>query len=404
MKEHKTPDWLIKTQNKSWEPEIIISGIMLTFLFLLSNHIYNFFGMLTQDFGVFDAITRSLYIVSIIMLNGLKIVLIIHLVLRGIWTGFVGLSYVFPEGVKKEKLPKSERDNEHKKPEDFVIQIEKICSLLFSFIFSSVGFLIGLLIAFLPVILLFFTSLSIRIISHTSLVYIALLNVFFISNVIWEMITKKKTRLIKKIETSIIEITIKIYSTNLGKVKTVLIFVLYFSFVYLLSFSTISSFDFNNDDPIGDSLKIELPTLNMNHYNALRDTKLRNSRAALEQFKITDNKLELFISYYKEDIYTIEELQDRPELAQQAGISPDSSAINIPDLYKIFIDDQPITDLQWYITDNLHTNQKGLITTITIDSLANGYHELKLDKLFWRKNKKKIKEIENWDVIPFVKE
>ena len=404
MKEHKTPDWLIKAQNKSWEPEIIISGITLTFLFLLSKHIYNFFGMLIQDFGVFDAISHSLYNISIIMLNSLKIILIIHLILRGIWTGFVGLSYVFPEGVKKENLPKSERDNEHEKPEDFVIKIEKICSLLFSFIFSSVSSVLGFLLAFVPIIFLFFTGLSIRIINQITLPFITLLFVILVSHIIWEKVTKKKTGFMRKLETSIINITMTIYNTNLGKVKTLLVFFLYFAFVFLLSFSTISAFDFDNDEPIRDSQRTELLYLDINHYDALRDHKMRHSRAALEQFRITGNKLELFISYYKEDIYTIEELHNSSELAKQAGILLDSSAINIPDLYNIFIDDQPVTDLEWYFTMNLHTNQKGLITTITIDSLASGYHELKLDKLVWRMNKKKIKEIEKWDMIPFVKE
>jgi len=404
MKEHRTPDWLIKAQNKSWEPEIIISGITLTFLFLLSKHIFNFFGMLIQDFGVFDAISNSLYNISIIMLNSLKIILIVHLILRGIWTGFVGLSYVFPEGVKKENLPKSERDNEHEKPEDFVIKIEKICSLLFSFIFSSVSSVLGLLLAFVPIILLFFTGLSIRIINKITLPFIALLFVILISQTIWEKVTKKKTGFMRKFETSIINITMTIYNTNLGKVKTLMVFLLYFAFVFLLSFSTISAFDFDNDEPIPDSRKTELPYLNIDHYNALRDTEYRHSRAALEQFRITDNKLELFISYYKEDIYTIDELQSNLKLAVKPGVLPDSSVDNIPDLYKIFINDQPVTDLQWYITKSLHTNQKGLITTITIDSLANGYHELKLDKLIWHTKKKKIKKIENWDIIPFIKE
>ena len=51
MNEKKTPDWLIETQNKSWEPEILISGITLTFLFIISSHIYRY--------GFFDtAFTR----------------------------------------------------------------------------------------------------------------------------------------------------------------------------------------------------------------------------------------------------------------------------------------------------------------------------------------------------------
>jgi len=39
MNKTKTPDWLLDIQNKSWEPEILISGITLTFLFILSNYI-----------------------------------------------------------------------------------------------------------------------------------------------------------------------------------------------------------------------------------------------------------------------------------------------------------------------------------------------------------------------------
>ena len=142
MEENQTPKWLIAAQNKSWEPEILISGITLTFLFILSNRIYNFFGMLTQDFGVFDAISKSLYIISIISLTSLKIILVAHLVLRGVWTGFVGLSYVLPNGVKYEKLPKNQRSVKFDTPESIVIKIEKICSLLFSFIFSSITFIL----------------------------------------------------------------------------------------------------------------------------------------------------------------------------------------------------------------------------------------------------------------------
>ena len=87
MNETKIPKWLIDTQNKSWEPEILISGITLTFLFLLSNYIYNFYGMLIQDFAVWDGILRILYCLSIMGLNGFKIVFITHLILRGIWAG-----------------------------------------------------------------------------------------------------------------------------------------------------------------------------------------------------------------------------------------------------------------------------------------------------------------------------
>ena len=93
--------------------------------------------MLVQDFGVFDAIAKILYRISVIAITGLKIILILHLILRGLWTGVLGLSYVFPNGIKIEKLPKSQRNIIYDKPDKLVIQLEKICSILFSFIFSS---------------------------------------------------------------------------------------------------------------------------------------------------------------------------------------------------------------------------------------------------------------------------
>ena len=49
MKKDITPQWLIDIQHRSWEPEILISGITLTFLFLLTDYIYNFCGMLIQQ-------------------------------------------------------------------------------------------------------------------------------------------------------------------------------------------------------------------------------------------------------------------------------------------------------------------------------------------------------------------
>ncbi len=95
MNNSKIPGWLVDVQNKSWEPEILISGITLTFVFILSNYIYNFFGMLVQDFGVFDAVAKMLYRISVIAITGLKIILILHFILRGLWTGISGTSLMY---------------------------------------------------------------------------------------------------------------------------------------------------------------------------------------------------------------------------------------------------------------------------------------------------------------------
>ncbi len=140
MNENNTPAWLIAVQNKSWEPEIIISGLTLTFLFIVTDHIFNYFGMLIQEYAVLEVMAHILYAISIIMLTGLKVILIVHLILRGLWTALVGLSYVYPAGVNRENLAKSEQNLKFPRPDELVIKVEKICSLLFAFIFSTIVF------------------------------------------------------------------------------------------------------------------------------------------------------------------------------------------------------------------------------------------------------------------------
>jgi len=401
MNESKTPDWLIETQNKSWEPEILISGITLTFLFILSNHIYNFYGMLIQDFAVFDVMSKVLYIISVIILTGLKIILVIHLILRGVWTGFVGLSYVFPDGVKKENLPESTKNINYDKPETFVIKIEKICSLLFSFVFSSITFVIGFFIIYIPLIILFIIDLNMSYIEIIALIYSF---VFIAGAIIFSILlaTKlKNSRLKQKIENSIFNNILYTYFTNIGKTKSYLIFGSYFLIVTSLSFSDFSKFDFENDKSRDISSTVNINNLNRDHYEALRNQKLRIPKATIDQFHVTGHTIELFISYYKEDLYPIKELQKNSTFCKKFNIESDSTRIKLSDLYKIVIDDKPISGLRWYFTENKYTNQKGIITILPVENLTSGDHELKINKNYWSIKKKEMKLIKNWEIIPF---
>ncbi len=401
MDKSDTPGWLREIQNKSWEPEILISGITLTFLFIITNHIYNFYGMLVQDFAVWSAIARNLNIVSLIILNGLKIILIIHLTLRGVWTGFVGLSYVFPDGVNKQNMPESKQNIDYDKPETFVIKIEKICSLLFSFIFSSITFSLGMLLLFIPMVMLFIVGLELS--------YIRLAFIF----VIWPAVTilgillmllekrQKKSIMRQKMENFIFNNVLATYFTNIGKIKTSLIFIIYFLVVTSISLPDISKFDFKNEKSTGIPSKTELVHINKDHYETMRDQKFRIPKAVIEQFRVIGTGVELFIAFYKEDLYTIKKFRENPTLLNKFEIEAAGTNMSLPDLYTIVVDDKPVSGLNWYSTDHIHTDQQGIITTIPLDNFKSGYHELKINKMFWKINKKKMKRIENWDIIPF---
>jgi hypothetical protein len=129
MENSKTPAWLVDIQNRSWEPEILISGITLTSLFLLSNHVYNLFGMLIQEYDVNHIQMYILFGISTVILTGLKLVLIAHLILRGLWTGLVGLSYVYPHGMRRHRLTEETRALDFPSPSELVIHVERVCSL-----------------------------------------------------------------------------------------------------------------------------------------------------------------------------------------------------------------------------------------------------------------------------------
>ena len=402
MNEKRTPDWLLEVQNKSWEPEILISGITLTFIFILSNHIYNFYGMLVQDFGVFDAIARMLYRISVIAITGLKIILIVHLILRGLWTGCVGLSFVFPAGVNKEKLYKSKRNIIYDKPDKLVIKLEKICSILFSFIFSFIWVGLAVFLYFTPLLLLFIVGLDIYYISIIASAYTLLTFVVLFAILILCKTKFKNSKILQKIENSIFENIQRIYLTNIGKVKTFLLFLIYFLIIIFISRSDILKFNFNNEGEAKTTSVTDLIRVDYDHYSESREPKLRFQKAVIDQYEVTDNEIKLFISFYKEDNYIIDEFKNNPELFKESNIEADSTKmINISDLYDIMIDDKTISGLRWYSTENINTNQEVIITTIPLETVKCGYHLLKINKIYLRILKKKIKLIQNWDIIPF---
>ena len=403
MNQNKTPDWLVEIQNKSWEPEILISGFTLTFLFILSDYIYNFYGMLVQDFAVFEVIARVLYRVSIGILTGFKIILIIHLILRGFWTGLIGLSYVYPNGVNKKNLSEKNKYIDFASPETYVIKFEKICSLLFSIIFTSIVFVLGFFILFIPIILLFLIGLDIKYISIITLYVVVPLT--FIIPILASIFAKKiKNSIVyKALENSIFNYMLSVFLTNIGKIKTTLIFVIIFIIALSISFSDMSRFNFKNRQTVDNFSTAGMVSLKKDHYESLRDHELRIPKATINQFQIQGTSIQLFISYFKEDVYTIKKYDTNPEVFKKFNVDTSIIKMKMSDIYKIRINDQKIKDLRWYIIENEYTNQRGLVAEIPLDSVQNGFHTLKINKLYWNIRTGEVQLLENWEIIPFEK-
>jgi len=382
LKETKVPNWLSKIQNNSWEPEIIISGFSIAFFFILPKHIYNFTAMLIQDFGADATLTFFQYAIMIFIITSLKVLFIGHLVLRGLWTGFVGLSYVLPNGINNDRLEKNLKDFTFKKPLELVIEIEKICSLIFSFAFMIILYLIRILIFYFFLIIadivfyLFkFNSLQMML---SQLILIAIATAIFVV-----FLTIKKKNFYKNISKSVAGNLTQTFSTNISKKRMRLIFLSFIIITVPLSFSSISKFKFD----VRKKLKIsqsKFTYIDQNNYINERNNGLRIQRAAINSFNIDNDILELNISYYKSDESLIWDIKANVDKYKIVKPDVDINELDQTDIYQIFIDDELIDVKGWFLKKVIENSQKFLTTEIPIDNLSYGYHTLKINRLRWK--------------------
>ena len=144
------PNWLKELQLKSWEPEILLSGIVLYGMFQLPKALDSFlFFFQNEVFNVINAMDLLIALLKV-GINWLIIGLILHLICRGLWIGMVGLSYSFPKGIHIDRL--KFRPLYLKKVrrvplfEDIILKLEHVCSFIYSLSFLLFMSLVGIYI------------------------------------------------------------------------------------------------------------------------------------------------------------------------------------------------------------------------------------------------------------------
>ena len=167
-----------------------------------------------------------------------------------------------------------------------------------------------------------------------------------------------------------------------------------------LSFTQIKDFNFKNS-----STNIQKDTtsiyLSEEHYFSKRNNERRVQKACIDEFKIIDEKLDLFISKYKDDNRTIRKIKEDSTFSDSIFPLKSLETLLVNDLIQISIDDVSMDSLIWYHTELNHLNQKGYQYSIPINHLSNGLHKIQINKIVW--NEKKIKNVKGWDIIYFDK-
>ncbi len=397
--ENKTPDWLTKIQNNSWEPEIIISGFSIAFFFLLPKYIYNFTAMLIQDLGANVILSTVQYGLMTFIVTSLQVLFTGHLVLRGLWAGLVGLSYVFPNGVRKENLKKELRDSDFKKPIDLVIEVEKVCSLIFSFAFTIILFLINIIALYSILIICFMLLYNFNLDTQmTRIVQVAL--VLCLSAIfVWFQRSRSKKPGLNGSQ-SLVNNLLNTFTTNIPKKTQILLLLGFAMLVVPLSYSNINKFKFDAND-VTKKPKTGLVSINQNNYLDKKSDELRIQRAALNSYDVTNSDLELYISTYKSDRILLREITNNPDKFAIIRPDVDIESVDQTALYRVYIDDQPINNDEWLLTKNSSYKQELLTTYISTESLFPGLHTLEIKRVKWDKKAKDFVLIDDWMRIPF---
>ena len=148
-------EWLEKLQQESWQLELLISGFALFGIWESRDILESFTNFLAVNTPVKSNASMVLKVATQ-MLRGAWLVfftnLLMHVILRGLWIGAIGLRYVSGD-IDYDKLKYSESFTKYFKKkvggfDDYIERLEKICSSIFAytfllfFIFLSLSFFI----------------------------------------------------------------------------------------------------------------------------------------------------------------------------------------------------------------------------------------------------------------------
>ncbi|QCK16541.1 hypothetical protein [Mangrovivirga cuniculi] len=423
--EFKVPAWLKRIQEASWEPEILISGIVLFGLFKIYPLIgdLNYFlemnsSKMFSNGTVNEVFTSILKFANIILIIGF----LSHILLRSVWAAFVGLSYVYKSGIKYQKLnyPDKylrlvEKSGDYRRQ---IIALEKVCSVIFAFSFLVFMWLVGLsvffliiasgigifqtifpgnydysvlnytLITFFIIVFIDFISLGgLRKIPYTNKVYYPIHLVaswltlsFLYRNIYYGLITNHKKWVISLI-------------------------LIIFSLAAFFSVQSLNSKGFVLGRAIALVPTDEKYRLDENQYRSEVDDGVYSKYMHIGDYVVEEDYLELFIvhtSRYEQN--WIFPACDYEKFKENPDINPDSLKMNcLEKFYGVALDGKLLED-DFVYQRRSQTGQDGLLSIVDISHLKKGKHKLELYYDFYNQEKdtifhNKVKELVFYKVM-----
>ena len=419
-----TPKWLNDLQQKSWEPEILLSGIVLYGMFKVPELLDQFLDFYKLNIHGNSSDINNLVSLFKTGIYWLITGLILHLICRGIWIGMVGLSYTFPDGIRMEKL--SYKEPFHSKVakipvyEKIVMRLEKVSSALFSISFMLFMSLIGGYLFFLVLVVIPFsiawlgfdmpfegTAFDIFQGWVIAVVVIGILGLIDFVSLGYFRRFKIVARLYWPIHRFVSFLTLSRFYRPIyyGMVThfnrwAFFVFLLLFSFgsIVMTGEMTQGIYPGDNFTQLDYWSNTQGHTVFSGYYND-QNALYPSQRANIPSDIISDNVLKLFlvanVSFEdKMDEYTPmdslrEVYPDTLEAALQTMI--------VGRFFQITLDGKLIDANPWYFHYNQHTEQRGYLSYLDISDLEQGMHKLIV------RGPKKVWDV-RWVTIPFFRD
>jgi len=392
-----TPKWLKRLQENSWEPEILISGLSLAFIFAFPAALYNFAAYAIQEAGLHFLAGFLVLVYLSGVVNIFKIFFIVHLTMRFAWVGAIGASYAFPKGVNNEALFNYSKGYKYTNINEHILKLEQLCSMAF-------GFPLMLALIFIPITM--FLIILIGIYKLFDLPFFSIYILFMVLLLALTVISlmTKKSNFKEKSAKSLSGTLSALYASNLGKWKMngYIIGIMILSVPFIMQ-DTKGFLNFFSDtsSTMGEEEWTSLENRVSQESLLLSDERF--ARIKLIEFKNGDPSYSIYLAYYKEDVKHIEPLKTHfsdtlqslnwPQLEQQT------------DLYRVVVNDSIIAINHWLPITMPNTHQKAYEAKIDLSWLpVNEVHNLRVEKVLVKRflyEKGQFRYRENWESLNF---
>ncbi len=406
--------WLEGLQQESWQLELIITSILLLVLSNYDQVITEWAnrGAIEEGWGMFLVLLEPILLFF-------KSNLIVHILLRGLWIGCLGLRYLSKETDFEQLNYSALFTNFLKKRvisfDAFIQKLEDISSIIFSFTFLIVfHFLSAITILFMVVLLTsffryFFDAGYSKIIGQVLFsVFAVSVIINFLDFILVGFFKKNKWlsylfypffRIYNLFTFSFLyrPLHYNFLNSSLGK-RYMFLMVPYIFFLLLIS----------EGFAIGSHPFLPSKIDNRNwilepYYDDLRNDDVIKI-ASIPSINITQNHLKLFLRYhdkaatnavltqicphfstYKRNSIrlnafgsaeSVEEVGREKIASNQHNKQADEAMNCLAQLFDIRIDDLEYQDLDFVLYQHPNRGEKGLLTYIPLDSLAYGKHQL----------------------------